>query len=158
MAIDISAYLEANFPVTVAELKDEDDIDYTVLKSIAINRAKSDAYGQQTVPTEANIPDKVGMWIADKATLYLIPTAKDLYAKKRHRSRTNQAGDTVSEYDLLRMLDGLEQELEEACIAAWAVVEALIGKATAPSDVPTVSTTGTMIDPVTRALNRGLPL
>jgi len=157
MAIDISQRITNNFPQTEAELEAEDSIDYARAKTDAIAEAKRKAYGRTTVPSESDIPDVVGEWVADQATIKLIPLAKEHYSLGRYLSKNNTRGENVRQYDLLRMLDGLREELEQDCAGKWTLVEDLIGSSAAPTDVPQVSTADLIVDPLDRALLRGLP-
>jgi len=157
VSIDISQYVTNNWPSTEALLEADTGIDYVTIKAAAIAAAKRDAYGTATVPAEADIPDIVAEWIVDKATVRLIPIGREWCAINRYRSKNNRAGDTLSNYDLLQMLDGLKAELEAECAQAWPEVEALIGKSASPVGVPVVSHEGAMLDATTRALARGLP-
>jgi hypothetical protein len=154
VAIDISAQITANWPKTEAKLDGDSEVAYSTQKAKAIARAKIDVYGSEAdVP--ASIPDKVATWIADRATIYLIPLAKEHYAIERTRS-TSKQGATTAHYDLLAMLDALRAELEEACALAHDEVMALAGAWSESDTVPAVSTDGMLIDPVARAVRRGL--
>lgn len=154
MAIDISAQIAANWPKTETLLAADAEVDYSTQKAKAILRAEIDVYGSEAdVP--ATIPDKVALWIADRATVYLISLAKEHYGIERTRS-TAQQGATTTHYDLLAMLDGLRAELEEACALAHDEMMALAGTWTEGDTVPAVSTDGMLIDPVARAVRRGL--
>jgi hypothetical protein len=157
MAIDISQRITDNFPRTEALLLAEDDIDYPTAKANAIASAKRSAYGTATVSSEADIPEIVAEWIGDQATVYLIPIAKEHYSLTRYRSKNNRQGENVSNYDLVRMLDSLKDELEAACASRWPKVEDLVGKSMLPRDLPEVSVAGMMLDPMARAQSRGLP-
>lgn len=154
---DIEQLVTDNFPKTEAEMLADDSFDYLQAKRNAIERAGEQAYGKQTVPDEADIPDVVARWIADRATIRLIPIAKEHYSLERYLSTSTNRGENVRRYDLLRMLDGLRKELEADCLQLWPRVEDLIGSSAAPTAVPQVSTAGTMIDPVARTLLRGIP-
>ena len=154
MAIDIDTQVTANWPKTETLLEADAEVEYSTQKAKAILRAKIDVYGSEAdIP--ASIPDKVAMWIADKATIYLIPLAKEHYAIERRRSESKQ-GATTTHYDLLAMLDGLKAELEEACALTHDEVMALAGAWTESDTVPAVSTDGMLVDPVARAVMRGL--
>jgi len=156
MSVDIPAQITANWPKTEAKLSADNDVDYATQKTLAVERAKIDVYGSASAtPAEATIPDKVALWIADKATCYLISVAKEYYGMERRRSEGKQ-GATTTHYDLLDMLDRLRQELEEACALAYNEVMELAGSWTAENDVPDVSYDGMLIDPVARAAKRGL--
>ncbi len=157
MAVDLSQRITNNFPRTEAGLQAEDSLDYAQAKGDAIAEAKRKAYGRTTVPSESDIPDIVGEWIADQATIKLIPIAKEHYSLDRYRSKSTNRGENVQHYDLIRMLDGLRDELEADCARKWPLVEDLIGSSAAPSEVPQVSTADLILDPVDRALLRGIP-
>lgn len=157
MAIDISQRITNSWPRTEALLAEDTNIDYPAAKAAAIASAKRKAYGTATVPADADIPDLVGEWIADTATIALIPVGKEHYALTRYRSKNNQAGENISNYDPLRLLDDLKKELERECAERWPRVEDSIGKSFNPRAVPDVSTDGMLLDPVTRAWNRGIP-
>lgn len=157
MTVDIRAYITANFPRTEKELIDSDAVDYHALLETAIERAKREAYGTSTVPAEADLLDKVAEWIADKATLFLIPVGIEHYSLDRYIRRSNQQGEVYQRYNVVEMLKGLRDELEGDVAGAWNEVEALIGSSPEPTEVPAVSFDGLIIDPNTRALARGLP-
>jgi hypothetical protein len=157
MAIDISQRITNNWPRTDAALTADSDIDYATAKTDAIAEAKRRAYGRTTVPSESDIPDIVGEWIADQATIKLIPIAKEHYSLKRYLSKSTNRGENEQQYNLMSMLDGLRQELEGDCARKWPLVQDLIGSASAPSEVPAVSTADLIVDPVDRALLRGIP-
>lgn len=157
MGIDISQHITNNWPRTESELLADTDIDYRQAKEDAINYAKREAYGTTTPPSEADIPEIVGQWIADLATVRLIPLGVEYNSVKRFRSKSNQQGEQVSQYDLVAMLNGLREELESDVERARPVVQDLVGKSVAPRDVPKVSVDGLVFDPKTRALTRGLP-
>lgn len=157
MAIDISQRITNTWPRTEAELQAETSIDYATAKADAIAEAKRKAYGRTTVPSESDIPDIVGEWIADQATIRLIPVAKEHYSLERFQSKSTTRGENVQHYDLIRMLDGLRDELHAECAEKWSLVEDLIGSSSAPTDLPQVSTADLILDPVDRALLRGVP-
>lgn len=157
MSVNISQHVTNNWPSTEALLEADTGIDYAAIKSAEIAAAKRDVYGTATAPAEADIPDIVAEWIGDRATVRLIPVGKEWYAINRYRSKSNRAGDTLSNYDLIAMLDGLRDELQAACAEAWPEVEELVGSSVTPVSVPAVSHEGAMLDPTARALERGLP-
>lgn len=157
MSIDISTHVTNNWPSTEALLEEDTGIDYAAIKTAEIAAAKRDAYGTATVPAEADIPDIVAEWIGDRATVRLIPVGKEWYAINRYRSKSNRAGDTLSNYDLIAMLDSLRDELVADCAAAWPEVEELVGSSVTPVTVPAVSHEGGLLDSTARALARGLP-
>jgi len=157
MAVDIAQRITNNWPRTEALLNAVDDIDYAAAKTAAIASAKRKAYGTATVPSESDIPDLVAEWIADTATIMLIPIGKEHYALTRYRSKNNQTGENISHYDFLGLLDDLKAELEHECAERWPKVEDIIGKSFAPHAEPAVSTDGLLLDTVNRAWNRGIP-
>jgi len=154
MTVDISEAITANWPKTEGKLLADTDFDYEAQKRKAIRRAKIDVYGSEAEIADT-IPDRVALWIADKATIYLIPIAKEHYGIERRRSEGKE-GATTTHYDLLAMLDGLRVELEQACALAYDDVMELAGEWTAGDSVPAVSTDGMLIDPVRRAVARGI--
>lgn len=157
MAVDIAQRITNSWPSTEALLIAEDDIDYPAAKAAAIASAKRKAYGTATVPAEHDLEDLVAEWIADTATISLIPIGKEYYALNRYRSKNNQAGENVSHFDYLGLLDDLKKELERECAERWPKVEDLIGKSFTPHAEPAVSTAGLLLDTVNRAWNRGIP-
>jgi len=163
MAVDISAEVTRNWPQTEGKLSAASELDYAAEKVKAIARAKRDAYGRQTVPTdESDIHEIIAYWIADKATIYLIPLAIEYYSIKEHIS-TAKEGATLTHYDKITALQKLKGELEAACARGWDEVLALaqptigdtnlVGQQT--MNTPEVSVDGLLIDPFSRALNRG---
>jgi hypothetical protein len=157
MPVAIAGEVTRNWPLTENKLAAESDIDYDKQKAAAIARAKIDVYGSSSaVPDRENdIPDVVAFWIADKATIYLIPLAQEYYATKERLSTTKE-GATASHYDKLAMLEGLRRELEASCADSWEDVLDLVGSATDDADdIPAVSTDGMVIDPLERAGIRG---
>ena len=163
MAVDISAEVTRIWPQTEGKLEAADELDYAAEKAKAIARAKRDAYGRQTVPsTESNIPEIVAYWIADKATVYLVPLAIEYYQIKERLS-TSKEGATLTHYDKVAALQKLKAELEAACAKAWDEVLALAQPTTGDTDrvgrqsmdIPSVSVDGLLVDPATRALDRG---
>jgi len=157
MAIDISARITSNFPRTEVELRSDSNVDYPSLKLQAIARAKEAAYGGATPPSEDDMPDIVGSWIADRATVYLIPAARERYALDYARNKSRPGGESEGRYDLLELLDGLKEELTAECADRWPLVVDTIGDTAGPEDTPKVSNAGPMVRSRTRALYRGLP-
>jgi len=155
MAIDISAEITSYWPQTEAKLTAEGDVAYATQKAAAVARAKVDVYGTvAAVPAEASIPDRVAIWVAKKATTYLIPLAKEYYGLQYRRSVAQQ-GATTTHYDMLAMLDGLREELEADCAAERDEILDLAGASTGAGGVPATSYDGMLIDPVARAAERG---
>ena len=163
MAIDISAEVTRNWPQTEGKLGAAGELDYAAEKVKAIARAKRNAYGRQAVPAdESGIPEIVAYWIADKATIYLISLAVEYYSIKEHIS-TAKEGATLTHYDKITALQKLKAELEAACARGWDEVLALAQPTTGDSDrvgrqtinIPSVSVDGLLVDPATRAMDRG---
>ena len=163
MAIDISAEVTRNWPQTEGKLAAASELDYAAEKVRAIARAKRDAYGRQTVPTdEGDVHEIIAYWVADKATVYLIPLAIEYYSIKEHIS-TAKEGATLTHYDKITALQKLKAELEAACARAWDEVLALAQPTTGDTDrvgrqtlnTPTVRVDGLIVDPFSRAINRG---
>lgn len=163
MAVDISAEVTRNWPQTEGKLEASTELDYAAEKAKAIARAKRDAYGRQTVPSdESDIHEIVGYWVADKATIYLIPLAIEYYTIKEHLS-TAKEGATLSHYDKVQALERLRGELEAACAKAWDDVLSLAQPIVGDTDyvgqqqmnIPSVSTAGLIVQPLDRAMDRG---
>lgn len=163
MAVDISAEITRNWPQTEGKLEAATELTYATEKAKAIARAKRDAYGRHTVPSdEADIHEIVGYWIADKATIYLIPLAIEYYSVKEHLS-TAKEGATLSHYNKVTALQKLKAELEAACAKVWDDVLALAQPTVGDSDyvgqqsmnIPSVSTAGLIVQPLNRAMDRG---
>jgi hypothetical protein len=99
--------------------------------------------------------EAVKQWIADKATIRLIRVAADSLSLDRKRSKSDRQGQNVAEYDLLRRLEELRDELVADCEKGWPLVEKLIGRGGAEDEVPAVSVEGLIVDSLTRAQARG---
>lgn len=155
MAVDISAEITSYWPQTEAKLTAEATVGYATQKAAAIARAKVDVYGTvAATPAESSIPDRVGVWIAKKATSYLISLAKEYYGLQ-YRKSVAQQGATTTHYDMLTMLDGLRGELEADCAAERDEILDLAGASTGADGTPGTSHDGMLLDPVSRAANRG---
>ncbi|MBN2004137.1 MAG: hypothetical protein JXA21_12345 [Anaerolineae bacterium] len=156
MSVNISDSITSNWPTTESNLLAAAEVVYATQKAQAIARAKVDLYGASPVPAEASIPDAAAYWIADQACLYLIPLAQDHYAIKRRQSDAVQ-GATVTYYDLVSELDGLERKLEQRVAtnreAALLAIQA-VGQHQA-GETPVVSTAGLIVDPLINAYQRG---
>jgi hypothetical protein len=160
MALSISATVTANFPRTETMLLADataNHVEYAVMKDAAIDHAIRDAYGMRTPPSESAMEEIVAQWIADRATILLIPVALEFVGYIHYRSRSNKQGDQIESYDLSEMLKALREELEASCTRTWEQVESIIGSAAQPRALPKVSHSGAMINPTDRALARGLP-
>lgn len=129
--------------------------DWDTLTDNAIARATLDAYGDVAAP--ATLPDLVAYWVADKATLYLIPSAIDYYQAEEHAATA--AGDvSVREYDKVASLRDLRDSLRARCLENEAAVQAIVNPPSSTSyyrSVPGVSIDGLLVDPVSRARARG---
>ena len=110
--------------------------------------------GTAALPAEANIEDIAKYWIADRSVLFLIPMARDYSALKRRLSDAKE-GATVQFYDLLRALDGLEDQLNRDVAQNKSDALDAIGATSEADDVPAVSAAGMMIDPLQAAMWRG---
>ena len=154
----VSELVTANFPLTDAKLAAYTDIDYATVKTTMIDRAKRDLYGVGvTVPTEVSIPDVALYWIADKATLYLIPVAKDYYMNQTRLSDSKENAN-FSYYDRIRALDTLAGELQTALAKNHGDALDAIDDSDAPEayeSAPEVSVDGLLLDPTGRAYYRG---
>ncbi|RKY13854.1 MAG: hypothetical protein DRP52_01640, partial [Planctomycetota bacterium] len=106
---------------------------------------------------EADIPDLVGEWIGDKATVILIAPAIDFIMFKYPASKSNRQGETIRYPDKVQNLKGLRDELEADLTRNRPQVSDIIGRAASPQAVPVVSVAGMMIDPMARAMGRGIP-
>jgi hypothetical protein len=160
MALSIAVAVTANFPRTEALILADatvNAIDYDVVKASSIERAKRDAYGTRTPPSESAMEEIVAQWIADRATILLIPVALEFVGYTHYRSRSNKQGDQIENYDLSEMLKALREELEASCSRTRDQVESIIGSAAQPRSLPKISNAGAMINPTDRALARGLP-
>jgi len=154
MAVDIAAEITRNWPETEAKLLAQEAVDYVAQKAAAVRRAKHEAYGTNTIPDdEADIPNTVGYWIADRATVLLIPLAKQYYAIHERLSDAKE-GASLNYYNKIQLLDGLRQELETACAEKWEDVQSLVGSLSDEDEIPTISVDGLLVDPATRAYNR----
>lgn len=128
---------------------------WVALLANAVARATLDAYGDVAVPD--TLPDLVAYWVADKATLYLIPSAIDYYQTEQHAATA--AGDvSVREYDKVASLRDLRDSLRARCLEKEAAVQAVVNPPSLTSyyrNVPGVSIDGLLVDPVSRARARG---
>jgi hypothetical protein len=155
MSVDISAEITRTWPTTETKLSDDSDIDYATQKNLAISRAKRALYGNgATIPAEADIPETAAYWIADKAVLFLIPTARSWYTHHTKRSDAKE-GATITYHDALAMLDSLERELTTSLAAGKTDALDAISSAEVEDDVPAVSVAGLAVDPLERAMERG---
>ncbi|HNT78499.1 MAG TPA: hypothetical protein PKH77_26095 [Anaerolineae bacterium] len=154
--MSLAALVTANFPITDAALTAYSAIDYASVKNGAIERAKRDLYGAGvSVPEEIAIPDVAQYWIADKATLYLIPAAVDYYMNQ-HRLSDSKENANFSYYDKVQALRDLEAELKAAIERnREAAEEAIRERTESIPETPAVSVRGLLLDPTGRAYRRG---
>ncbi len=151
----ISERIADNWPVTEATLSSE-VTGYGAIKLRAIARATRELYGSAVA--EADVPDGALQWIADKATVYLIPVGIDYYADQ-YRKSDSKDGMTVTYYDRVEQLKSLRSELEADCLSTLKAVLDEIDSPSAPESVPSVpavSTEGLLVDPTARAHERGV--
>lgn len=153
----ISSRVTRNFPITEGKLAGSTDLDYAALKADAISDAKRALYGDGvTVPDEGDIPDVAQSWIADKATLLLIPVAIDFYMQTV--TSISKENTTTSYYNKVDTLRALERELKAAVAANLENALDAINASDAPESVdatPEVSVDGLLLDPTARAWYRG---
>jgi len=147
-----------NWPVTEEILADRDSgvTGFTDVKTRAIARAGRELY-ETEMPDDADVPMIAKQWIADKATVRLIPTGIDYYATRTRKS-DNLQNMTITYYDRVRQLQDLRAELEADCLAAWDAARNEIEASDAPEQVesaPAVSLDGALADPTSRAYLRG---
>jgi len=154
VAVDISACVTANWPATEALLEADSDISYATHKASMIAKAKRKLYAAKSVPSESSIPEQAGYWIADQATVYLIPLAKSWYAENSQLSE-NKDGATISWHDRIAMLDGLKAELQAALNDGESGARDAISAREVAESVPEVSGKGMAVDPLNRAMKRG---
>lgn len=154
MAVDISALVTANWPTTEALLEDDSNVDYAIHKANLIAKAKRRLYGAKSVPSEASIPEQAGYWIADQATVYLIPIAISWYLENTRLSE-NKEGGTVTFHNRVEALRQLRMELEAALRDGLEQVQDAISAQERSENVPVVSTKGLAVDPLSRAMQRG---
>jgi len=156
VSVDLNAAITANWPTTEGNLLAAPEVAYATQKAAAIARAQVDLYGALPVPAEASIPNLAAYWIADQATLYLIPLAQDYYAVKRRQSEAIQ-GATITHYDLVSELDSLERKLAQRVAANRETALAAIASAERKlaGETPVVSTAGLLVDPLANAYRRG---
>lgn len=153
----ISSRITRNFPITEGKLAASSEIDYASLKDDAITDAKRALYGDGvTVPSESDIPDVAQSWIADKATLLLIPVAIDFYMQTV--TSISKEGATTSYHDKVAALRALERELKATLAENLEKAKDAIDAADAPEQTdaaPAVSVDGLLVDATVRAFYRG---
>lgn len=155
MAVDISALVTANWPTTEALLAADTDIDYATHKSNLIAKAKRRLYAAKSVPTnESDIPERAGYWIADQATVYLIPLGISWYLENSRLSDAKE-GATVSFHDRVAALRAFKSELEADLAETLEQAQDAISAQEVTEAVPEVSHDGMAIDPLGRAMQRG---
>lgn len=154
MAVDVSAEVTRTWPTTETTLSADADVNYATQKGLAISRAERALYGSATVPSESDIPEVAGYWIADQAVVFLIPLAKDYYMNKQRVSDAKE-GATITYYDKVRALERLRTELEAALAGGRQAALDAIDGAEVADDVPAVSVAGLAVDPLARGMARG---
>ena len=158
MTVDISAEVTGAWPKTESLLIADADANYEASKARAIARAKHDVYGATTVPAEADLPEDVAYWVADKAVVYLVPLARDWYMNKTRLSDSKENAN-FSYHDTVSKLDKLKAELGAKCDAELEDVQssAATSDDAVEYDTPDVSHEGNLYDAQERARRRGLP-
>lgn len=154
MAVDISSLVTANWPTTEALLAADGDVSYATHKASMIAKAKRRLYAAKSVPSEADIPDQAAYWIADQATVYLIPLAKSWYVENSQLGE-NKDGANIEWHDRIAMLDGLKAELEAELREGLDQARDAIDAQEVTENVPAVSSKGMAVDPLSRAMQRG---
>lgn len=168
MAVDISQAITNNWPVTEKTVLNASDptvkppvasdyYDYATAKTAAIAKAKRKLYGDAAVPVEASIPEIAADWIADQATVYLIPVAIDFYMVLHRRSDSKDEAN-FTYYDKAQELKDFRDELEGELAKNKDEALDAIDDSDAPENytsTPSVSTAGLYVDPMTRATVRG---
>lgn len=158
MADLIGTLITANWPLTDGKLAGYTGIDYIGVKASAVQRAKIALYGETAVPAdEDEIPEPARYWIADKATVLLIPVGIDYYMNQTHLTN-NLENSSISYYDKVNALTQLKEELDAACRENLDKAKDAInaGDALEAFDAsPEVSTAGLLVDPTARAFQRG---
>jgi len=154
----ISALITAIWPVTDSKLAADTTIDYATAKTNAIARAKRSLYGTADIPPdEGDIGERARDWIADKATLFLIPVARDWYMNNTRQSDSKENA-SISYYDRLAALNQLEAELKASVNENLEDALDDIDASDAPESLdvtPAVSVEGLLFDPTGRAYYRG---
>jgi hypothetical protein len=155
MGVNIRSAITSNWPTTESVLiQAGEEVGYAAQKHAAIERAKSDLYGDSEVPVESQIPTLAAYWIADKACLYLIPLARDYVGIKFRRDEKSGEA-SVSYYDLLSQLDSLEATLQKRVDDALEAAQAAIRvRSRRAGDTPVVSVSGLLVDPDYNARRR----
>lgn len=155
MAVDISALVTANWPTTEALLEADSDVSYTTHKATMIAKAKRKLYAAKSVPSsESDIPEQAGYWIADQATVFLIPLAISWFLENSRLSDAKE-GATVSFHDRVDALRRFKTELEADLSKSLEQAQDAIDAQEVTENVPAVSHKGMAVDPLSRAMQRG---
>lgn len=154
MAVDISALVTANWPSTEALLVADSDVDYDVHKANLIAKAKRKLYAAKTVPDEDDIPERAGYWIADQATVYLIPLGISWYLENTRVSE-NKQGANITFHNRVDALRDLKAELEADLREGLDGAQDAIAAREVRDSTPAVSDDGMAVDPLGRAMQRG---
>lgn len=157
MGIDISQRITDYWPVTESLLTVDATITYATSKANAIASAKRAVYGTATVPAESDIPSLIGEYIADQATLRLIPLARDWYTINRPESKDTGRGERINYHSPMDALGDLKAYLEAVCAERAPLIEDTIGTSLRKKPTPKVSYDGMIVNPYDRALVRGIP-
>jgi hypothetical protein len=129
---------------------------FSGIKTRAVERAGFELYGT-AMPLESEIPTIAKQWIADKATIRMIPVGIDYYATNKRRTDSMQ-NMTITYYDRVRQLQDLRDELEADCRMTLDDALNAIDDSDAPEEIesaPSVSVSGLLVDPTSRAYLRG---
>ncbi len=155
MAVNISSLVTANWPTTEALLTGDSGLNYEVHKAALIDKAKRRLYQTKSVPSsESDIPEQAAYWIADRATVYLIPVGISWYLENTRLSE-NKEGATISFPDRVKALERLKTELEADLREGLEAAQNAIDAAEVSESTPAVDHDGMAVDPLSRAMMRG---
>lgn len=155
MAVDISALVTANWPTTEALLSADSNLDYEVHKAVLVNKAKRRLYQAKSVPSsEDDIPERAAYWIADQATVYLIPVGISWYLENSRVSE-NKEGATITFHNRVQALKDLRTELEADLREGLEAAQGAIDAREVSESTPAVDHDGMAVDPLSRAMGRG---
>jgi len=130
-------------------------VSYSTHKAALIAKAKKRLYRAKSVPSsEDDIPTQAGYWIADQATVYLIPLAISWYLENSRLSDAKE-GATVSFHDRVAALRDLKAELLAELAKDLPKAQDAIDAQEVTENVPAVSHKGMAVDPLSRAMQRG---
>lgn len=154
----VSELVGFNLPQTEADLTADTGIDYTGIKASVIARAKLDVYGLTSAPAEADMPYLVLYQIADKATIFLIPSAEDYYKTKARMSDVKD-GASFAYYDRIDTLKSLMMDLKTRIAGNASAVAGLVSGVkgvtlAASAGLPAVSGDGRHVTPDPQKIGR----